>query len=57
MSSDYIALMMGEDQPEPTPFQHPDTERKREENAEHHQKLMQRYGQPVRLMPHEESPQ
>jgi hypothetical protein len=53
-STDYISLMMSENQlAEPTPFQHPDAERKRQENAEYHQKLMQQYGQPVHLLPHE----
>ena len=53
-STDYIALMMGEDQPEPTPFQHPDAERKRQENAQYHANLLRTVGAPVRLLPREE---
>jgi hypothetical protein len=54
-STDYVRLMMSEDQPaEPTPFQHPEFERKRQENANYHQQLLQRYGQPVGLLPRED---
>ena len=53
-STDYIKLMMGEDQPEPTPFQHPDTERKRQENADYHANLLRTIGAPVRLTPRQE---
>ena len=55
-STDYISLMMGEDQPEPTPFQHPDTERQRQENADYHANLLRTIGAPVRLMPREDAP-
>jgi hypothetical protein len=52
--TDYISLMMGEDQPEPHPFQHPDAERKRQEAAEYHANLLRTVGAPVRLMPRAE---
>ena len=53
-STDYITLMMGDDQPGPPPFQHPDTERKRQENADYHADLLRTIGAPVRLTPRQE---
>ena len=45
-STDYIALMMGEDQPaEPTPFQHPN-----EIARAHRDELLRQFGQPVALV-------
>ena len=45
-STDYIALMMGEDQPaEPTPFQHPN-----EIARAYRDELLRQFGQPVALV-------
>jgi len=50
-STDYIALMMGDDQPEPTPFQHPDAN---ERAKQYRDQLLRTVGAPVRLLPREE---
>jgi hypothetical protein len=47
----YISVMMGEDQPEPTPFQHPDAN---ERAKQYRDQLLRTVGAPVRLLPREE---
>jgi hypothetical protein len=52
VSSDYLSLMMSEDQPaEPTPFKHPN-----DSAREYRDQLLRTVGAPVRLTPHEEAP-